>query len=223
MPGLRQMSTATPASLTDSVDKPAPGGPSVQLGLSILLVFVPVSIVAAVLAWNPVAVFVLSFVALIPLAALLSEATEELAADADSAGASSAALSMTLAVIGLMVPTFFAVGVVLQGVVGQSTAGNATAAESLDTLTYAVAGVLFVLYVLLRIYQFRRGEPDAADEAAKQNVGDSGAPARGRRRVIVQLAACILASAVVSEILSGAVEPWSRLARHGASVRCSWA
>ena len=45
-----------------------------------LLVFVPIGIVAGALKLNPTAVFILNFIAIIPLAALLSFATEELSA-----------------------------------------------------------------------------------------------------------------------------------------------
>lgn len=48
--------------------------------VNVLLVFVPIGIVAGILGWNPTAVFVLNFIAIIPLAALLSFATEELSA-----------------------------------------------------------------------------------------------------------------------------------------------
>jgi Ca2+:H+ antiporter len=45
-----------------------------------LLVFVPVGIIAGALHLNPTAVFVINFIAIVPLAALLSFATEELSA-----------------------------------------------------------------------------------------------------------------------------------------------
>lgn len=48
--------------------------------VNVLLVFVPIGIVAGILAWNPTVVFVLNFIAIIPLASLLSFATEELSA-----------------------------------------------------------------------------------------------------------------------------------------------
>jgi len=48
--------------------------------VNVLLVFVPIGIVAGIMGWNPTAVFVLNFIAIIPLAALLSFATEELSA-----------------------------------------------------------------------------------------------------------------------------------------------
>ena len=47
---------------------------------NILLVFVPLGIVAGLAGWDPVAVFVLNFLAIVPLAGLLAFATEELAA-----------------------------------------------------------------------------------------------------------------------------------------------
>jgi Ca2+:H+ antiporter len=48
--------------------------------VNVLLVFVPLGIVAGALGWNPTVVFILNFLAIVPLAALLSFATEELAA-----------------------------------------------------------------------------------------------------------------------------------------------
>ena len=46
--------------------------------VNILLIFVPLGIIAGVAEWSPVSVFVLNFFAIIPLAGLLSFATEEL-------------------------------------------------------------------------------------------------------------------------------------------------
>lgn len=48
--------------------------------VNVLLVFVPIGIVLGALDMNPTAVFVVNFLAIMPLAALLSFATEELAA-----------------------------------------------------------------------------------------------------------------------------------------------
>lgn len=48
--------------------------------VNVLLVFVPLGIIAGALGWNPTAVFVLNFIAIIPLASLLSFATEEISA-----------------------------------------------------------------------------------------------------------------------------------------------
>ncbi|KAH8668097.1 Sodium/calcium exchanger protein-domain-containing protein [Tricladium varicosporioides] len=46
--------------------------------VNILLVFVPLGIVAGACGWNPTTVFILNFLAIIPLAAVLSFATEEI-------------------------------------------------------------------------------------------------------------------------------------------------
>lgn len=46
--------------------------------VNILLVFVPLGIISGALGWNPTATFILNFAAIIPLAALLAFATEEL-------------------------------------------------------------------------------------------------------------------------------------------------
>lgn len=46
--------------------------------VNFLLVFVPIGIVAGKLEWSPTAVFTLNFLAIIPLAAVLSFATEEI-------------------------------------------------------------------------------------------------------------------------------------------------
>ncbi|RDW70578.1 calcium/proton exchanger [Aspergillus mulundensis] len=48
--------------------------------VNVLLVFVPLGIIAGALKWNSTAIFVLNFLAIVPLASLLSFATEELAA-----------------------------------------------------------------------------------------------------------------------------------------------
>lgn len=48
--------------------------------VNLLLVFVPLGIVAGALKWDSSAIFALNFIAIIPLASLLSFATEELAA-----------------------------------------------------------------------------------------------------------------------------------------------
>lgn len=47
--------------------------------VNVLLFFIPLGIVAGIQKWSDVSIFVLNFLAIIPLAALLSFATEELA------------------------------------------------------------------------------------------------------------------------------------------------
>jgi Ca2+:H+ antiporter len=46
--------------------------------VNVLLVFVPLGIIAGAMHWSPTAVFILNFFAIIPLAAVLSFATEEI-------------------------------------------------------------------------------------------------------------------------------------------------
>ena len=46
--------------------------------VNVLLVFVPLGIISGALHWNPTTTFILNFFAIIPLASLLSFATEEL-------------------------------------------------------------------------------------------------------------------------------------------------
>lgn len=46
--------------------------------VNILLVFVPLGIVAGLSGWDPTTVFILNFFAIVPLAAVLSFATEEI-------------------------------------------------------------------------------------------------------------------------------------------------
>jgi Ca2+:H+ antiporter len=46
--------------------------------VNVLLVFVPLGIISGVAGWNPTTVFVLNFFAIVPLAAVLSFATEEI-------------------------------------------------------------------------------------------------------------------------------------------------
>lgn len=46
--------------------------------INVFLVFVPLGIIAGAMGWSPTAIFVLNFLAIIPLASLLSFATEEL-------------------------------------------------------------------------------------------------------------------------------------------------
>lgn len=46
--------------------------------VNVLLVFVPLGIVSGAVGWSPTATFILNFLAIIPLASLLSFATEEL-------------------------------------------------------------------------------------------------------------------------------------------------
>lgn len=48
--------------------------------MNVFLVFVPLGIISGICKWNQTTVFILNFLAIIPLASLLSFATEELSA-----------------------------------------------------------------------------------------------------------------------------------------------
>jgi Ca2+:H+ antiporter len=231
----------------------------------ILLVFVPLAVLAQVLQLNPVIVFVLAFIAIIPLASLLGEATEVLAHfagpkiggmlnatlgtlteiivlfallrsgqievlkasivggilmgllvaiglalllgglkhgvqqfDRVSVGAASA--TMMLAVVGLMVPTFFDIGTQIEAVLGIT---RENVIRVTDTLSLLVAVILFVLYLLVVVYQLRTPledlpELEPVDEAPKWSL----------RTAVLLLVGLTIAIAVVGEILSGALEPF---------------
>lgn len=231
----------------------------------ILLVFVPITILARILDLNPVIVFVTAFIAIIPLASLLGEATEVLAHftgpkvggllnatlgtlteiivlfallrsgqidvlkasivggillgllvavglallagglrhgiqefDRVSVGAASA--TMMLAVVGLMVPTFFSIGsrieVFLQIVPSYLQ-------RQTDTLSLLVAIILFVLYMLVVYYQLR-----APSEELGEQEFESELPKWSLRTGIVLLIVTTIAIAMVGEILSGSLEPF---------------
>jgi Ca2+:H+ antiporter len=67
--------------LSDGIHRYAYEKTKIILGsnyVNVLLVFVPLGIVAGAVGWPDTAIFVLNFMAIIPLAALLSFATEEL-------------------------------------------------------------------------------------------------------------------------------------------------
>lgn len=80
--------------------------------VNVLLVFVPLGIIAGAVGWSPTAIFVLNFLAIIPLAALLSFATEEL----------SVKLGQTLG--GLLNATFGNAVELIVGVLNPDTQGH---------------------------------------------------------------------------------------------------
>jgi Ca2+:H+ antiporter len=229
--------------------------------------------VLAVFAWaaslDPVAVFVLAILGIIPLANLLAEATEALASHAgpkagallnatfgtavelillfallcsgqiavvkaalvgsilaslilvvglsqllgglrngiqrfDIEGSGMAAAMMTLAVIGLALPTVL-------GIVHQAYQGRSFSIEfqdpALDALSLAIAIILLLLYGLLIVYQFRQ-------PSATEIEFEAATPAEHRilgvHQSIGLLAAATLGVAIVSEILSGALGPFGQ-------------
>jgi len=262
--------------------------------LNYLLLFVPLALLAEVFGWRPEATFALAFLAIIPLAALLSEATEVLAhftgpklgglinatfgnatelillitllrADqfavvkASIAGAILTALllavglsqllggarhgvqhfnredagmstnMMTLAVIGLVLPTIL--GMVHDAELPADGGAVERAFPALDELSLVIAGVLMLLYLLYLLFQFRQATaPDAAPAAqpAQGAATESGSAGQGRamaadpepfelgivelprwsrRKAVILLLAASVGIAVVGEALSGSIEP----------------
>lgn len=234
-----------------------------------LLLLVPLAIVAAALQLSPKIVFVVAFLALIPTASLLGEATEALAIHTgpriggllnatlgtfteliimfallrsgqiallkasiigsilisllftvglaiffggirngmqrfDQQSVGLAATTMILAVVGLMVPTFFSFVSELKAHAPLSADFQS---KPVDEISLAVAVILFVLYILTVVYQLRAPEgeeltqklfSDRKTEQAKWSI----------RRALAMLAVATIGIAASGEILSHAVQPF---------------
>jgi Ca2+:H+ antiporter len=242
-----------------------------------LLLLVPAALLAAVFQLSPPVVFAIAFLALIPLANLLSETTEILAArtgpriggllnatfgtltelivmfallragqtellkasivgsilisllltvgaailfggirngmqrfDQQSVGL--AATTMILAVVGLLVPTFFSAIIQRQE---NRIFSSAFQSEPVDRISLAVALILFSLYLLTVIYQLRAPE---GETLAQKPTGprDFGRHEWSTRQVIAVLTATTIGIAILGEILSRFVEPF------GASLGLSY-
>mgnify|MGYP005837116557 CR=1 FL=1 len=243
--------------------------------LRLMLVFIPLAFVAEFLLHNPLLIFVFSCLALIPLAGLLGEATEELAIHTGpqiggllnatlgnaaeliiaivalsqgridlvkasltgsiignlllilgaslllgglrhglqkfnirTAGVSAA--MMTLAIIGLLVPTLFEL---LREVQTNSLDVFDTTVDdpALAAFSLGVAGVLILMYVLSLVFSFT--QPEYRTQAGHGDSGDasSATPAHTPKWSIPVaggvLAAATLGIVFLSEFLVGAVEP----------------
>lgn len=242
--------------------------------LRYLLIFLPLAFVAEFVLHNPVLIFICSAIALVPLAGLLGEATEELAIHTgpkiggllnatlgnaaeliitivalsqgkielvkasitgsilgnlllilglslllgglrhgiqhfDRQATGVAASMMTLAVIGLIVPTLFEVLREIQ--VGQLDVFNTTVIDPpLETLSLGVAAILILLYILSLIFSFTQperkpGGPSGVDDhsaEAESHVAKWTVPVS-----VGVLAASTLGIVFLSEFLVGAVEP----------------
>ncbi len=242
--------------------------PSTLLARSLLLL-APLAMLAAVLNVKPSLVFVVAFVALIPLAHLVAESTEILASRTgpriggllnatfgtltefivmfallraghtdllkasivgsilisllltlgaailfggirngmqrfDQQSVGMATTTMILAVVGLMVPTFFSA--ITQRQENRIYAPGFQS-ESVDKISQAVAVILFLLYMLTVVYQLRarEGEELTQKPSAIRDPEESGWSLRG---AIGALMAATLAIAVLGEIISQFVEPF---------------
>lgn len=233
-----------------------------------LLVFVPLAIGAQLLNSSPTLVFVLSFLAMIPLASLISQAVDVLAdytgpsvgallsatfgtlteifilfnllrqgqlavmqseitgsvllgllfviglsqvvggikfgfQEFDVRGVVRAAGVMALAVTGMFIPTFFAISQQFERG-SPITAGYSS--PQLDTLSRGVSFALLGLYLLYLFYVFRY-KPTRARYSG-QEAEQTEQPAWSRRRGILVLAVATLGVAIISSILTDALEPF---------------
>lgn len=249
--------------------------------LRYLLVFVPIALLAEYVIGNELLIFATSAIALVPLAGVLGEATEELALhygpriggllnatlgnaaeliitivalragkyelvkasltgsivgnlllivgfalllgglrhgvqrfDRGLAGMS--ASMMTLAVIGLLIPTMFELVAEVQGGRGVDVLNTEVNDPALNAISLGVAGVLLLLYVLSIVYQFRTPGGTATEHGqggtSHTGVGETEeivahAPRWSVLFALGILAASTLAIVFMSEFLVGVVEP----------------
>ncbi len=240
-----------------------------------LLICVPLAITARLLNLSATIVFVVSFLAMIPLASLISEAVDVLAIyTGPSVGAllsatfgtlteifilfnllwqgqiavmqseitgsvllgllftiglsqiaggvkfgfqefdvRSVALATALtaiAVIGMLIPTFFGISQQFEAGVSISSSFQSPA---LDTLSHGVSIALIVLYVLYLFFIFRY-VPARAGRTGRQ-MEPTEKPEWSKQRGIAVLALATVGVAIMSSILTGALEPF------GASIGLS--
>ena len=242
--------------------------------LRYMLIFVPMAFVAEFFLHNDILIFVFSCVALIPLAGLLGEATEELAVhtgpqvggllnatlgnaaeliitivalnqgrielvkasitgsilgnlllilglslllggfrhgtqhfNRQTAGV--AASMMTLAVIGLIVPTLFELLHEIQ--IGELELFNTTVNDpALNSLSIGVALILIAIYILSLVFAFRQPERKAGGQAGVQDHSEEEEAHSAKWSVPVSLgvlAVATLGIVFLSEFLVGTVEP----------------
>lgn len=129
----------------------------------------------------------------------------------DRRGAGISASMMTLAVIGLMIPTLFEV-------LRQIDLGTLDVFDTLiddpalNALSLGVAGVLMLLYVLSLIYSFRQPERGLGSPVGVDDRTDEEAQHTGKwsiRTAVGVLAIATLGIVFLSEFLVGTVEPFA--------------
>lgn len=127
--------------------------------------------------------------------------------DRSTAGISST--MMTLAVIGLIVPTLFEVLHEIQ--VGELDVFNTTVADpALDYLSLGVAAILILLYVLSLIFSFQQPERSVTSHAGADEAGEDEEPHVARWSIPYASGVLVISTIGVvflSELLVGAVEP----------------
>ena len=115
-----------------------------------------------------------------------------------------ATTTMILAVVGLLVPTFFSVVVELQQ---RAPITADFQNKSVDQISVAVAVILFLLYLLTVVYQLRAPEGEGLTQ--ERFAGrDSGKAKWSIGRTLTVLGGATVGIAAVGEIVSGAVEPF---------------
>ncbi|NTU81577.1 MAG: calcium/proton exchanger [Chloroflexales bacterium] len=131
----------------------------------------------------------------------------------DRQAAGVAASMMTLAVIGLIIPTMFEV---LRSIeLGQFQVFNTEVADpALNSLSLGVAAVLIVLYILSLIFTFRQPQRGVGGHTGVDDKTPDGAAEHHVARWNVPTAIGVLAAATLgivflSEFLVGAVEPFA--------------
>ncbi len=127
----------------------------------------------------------------------------------DRTAAGVAASMMTLAVIGLIVPTLFEVLREIQ--LGELEIFNTTVVDpALDQLSLGVAAILIILYVLSLIFTFTQPEQKTGGHSGVDDHSDEAASHKAKWSIPVAvgvLAISTLGIVFLSEFLVGAVEP----------------
>lgn len=127
----------------------------------------------------------------------------------DRSTAGMSASMMTLAVIGLVIPTLFElIREVQTGTL--DVLGTEVRDPALDSLSLGVAAVLIVLYVLSLIFMFRQPQDALVSHSGVEDHAPEAEVHKAKWSVPVAsgiLAGCTVAIVVLSEFLVGAVEP----------------
>jgi Ca2+:H+ antiporter len=114
-----------------------------------------------------------------------------------------ASTTMILAVVGLLIPTVFSIGVQLQ-VVGQLDPDFIN--PNLERLSLVFAMILFILYFLTLIYQLRAPKGESLQPGIDEEIEQE--PKWSKRRALLILVVIAIGITILGEILSGAVEPF---------------
>ena len=177
-----------------------------------LLIFIPISIIGEFMHFSPTLMFVLSALAIVPLAGLMGEATEEISFyTGPKLGASMLAgglkyktqsfnkkvmetsSSMLLfAVIGLTIPAIF-----------MHTIKPEFLNTKYESLSVIVAVVMFAIYILSLIFSFFTHK----DIYAVEQDEEDGEAKWSLKKAITVLVVATVIIAIESEFLVGAVEP----------------